>query len=977
MRGPKLPLLHQGQRRSASALRGCLLLILLLSLLPAPAARGQEDTVDVQAILEAMSVADRVGQLFVVTYEGSDVAPTSDIADLIRTYRIGGVLLQAGNGNFRNLAPDGTSANAPEQLARLTNRLQSLAFDGNLPEERALTPTLDDVAPLPVPESRGVTLPLFIGLVQEGDGFPYSDLFLGSTPLPSNMALGATWSTEDAATAGQITGAELAAVGVNLLLGPSLDVLDAPRVDSRASLGVRSFGGSPFWVGRLGRAFIGGVHDGSGNRVATFAKHFPGQGSSDRLPDDEIATVQKTPEELAAVEMAPFAAAVQPGTLDQLLPPAAAPAEPLSKASTTTDGLLSTHIRYAGVQGSSEGVPPISLAPQLGQDLLNSPVFVDWRKSGGAVMSDALGAPAIRLYYDPTLQSFPHKRIAQEALVAGNDMLLLSRFALTDNWPDELQNIQETVTFFQEKYQADADFRRRVDAAVLRILTIKARVNPELSLSNALVDGSDIADRVGQDTATVAQLASNAITLISPSPAELAQRMPTGPGRNDNILIVSDARSARECATDDCPAFPLVEPTALQDILLRLYGPTASGQLTPERISSLTFQQLSDYLAGLPTDPPAAEIEQLIADANWLVFAMLDIDAQAPASNALRRFLSQRPESRESKRLVVMALNAPYFLDTTDIAKLTAYFGVYGKTPPFLEAAMRALLREFTPTGASPVTISGTNYNLAEKLRPDPNQTIQLQVPDVRVQMGTNTFTAKVGDTLRVVAGPILDLNGRLVPNGTLASFKLKQRTDQFQLPLQESGTVDGYAEASVILERAGDFEVQVQSGQATGSLSLLLSIVDEAQGEAQVAVATATPTPEPTATTTPTITPTPLPTATPRPTPTATPAPALPLPPRRVDAGALTLAVLAILAVAGGSFVALGAMAQVPETALRNALLIVVGGLLAFSLYGLGLLPGATWMQREWRPWGAVFVALAGSVAPLLALWARKRWER
>jgi beta-N-acetylhexosaminidase len=942
-----------------------------------PLARAQDNTVDVQAILAAMSVADRVGQLFVVTYEGSDVTPTSDIADLIRAYRIGGVLLQADNGNFRNLTPDGTSANAPEQLARLTNRLQSLAFDGNLPEERALAPTLDDVEPLSVPEDRGVTLPLFIGLEQEGDGFPYSELFTGSTPLPSNMALGATWNTADAATAGRITGAELAAVGVNLLLGPSLDVLDAPRVDSRASLGVRSFGGSPFWVGRLGRAFIGGVHDGSANRVATFAKHFPGQGSSDRLPADEIATVQKTPEELAAVEMAPFAAAVQPGTLDQLLPPPASPAEPLSKASTTTDGLLSTHIRYAGVQGSSEGVPPISLAPQLGQDLLNRLHFAEWRKSGGAVMSDALGAPAIRLYYDPTLQSFPHKRIAQEALVAGNDMLLLSRFALTDTWPDELQNIQETVTFFQEKYQADADFRRRVDAAVLRILTIKARLNPELSLSDALVDGNNIAETVGQDTATVAQIARDAVTLISPSPAELAQRMPTGPARNDNLLIITDARAARECTAEDCPAFPLVEPIALQEILLRLYGPAASGQLTPERINSLTFQQLSDYLAGLPTDPPAEEIEQLIADANWLVFAMLDSDQQVASSDALRQFLSQRPESRESKRLVALALNAPYFLDTTDIAKLTAYFGVYSKTQPFLEAAMRALLREFTPTGAAPVTISGTNYSLAEKLRPDPDQTIQLQVPDVRVQMGTNTFTAKVGDTLRVVAGPILDLNGRLVPNGTLASFKLKQRTDQFQLPLQESGTVDGYAEASVILERAGDFEVQVQSGQATGSLSLLLSIVDEAQGEAQVAVATATPTPEPTATATPTITPTPLPTATPRPSPTPTPAPPLPLPPRRVDTGALFLAVLAILTVAAGSFFALGAMAQVPETAVRNALLVIAGGLAAFSLYGLGLLPAANWMQREWRPWGAAFVALAGSLAPLLVLWARRRWER
>ena len=76
----------------------------------------------------------------------------------------------------------------------------------------------------------------------------------GFTPLPSNMALGATWNTEDAAAAGNIVGSEMAAVGINLLLGPSLDVLDMPRPDPQTTLGVRSLGGNSFWVGRLGRA---------------------------------------------------------------------------------------------------------------------------------------------------------------------------------------------------------------------------------------------------------------------------------------------------------------------------------------------------------------------------------------------------------------------------------------------------------------------------------------------------------------------------------------------------------------------------------------------------------------------------------------------------------------------------------------------------------------------------------------------------
>ncbi|MDW8318703.1 MAG: glycoside hydrolase family 3 N-terminal domain-containing protein [Anaerolineae bacterium] len=960
--------------------RGRWLLLLWLAVAsawPAAPAHAQAEPETLQRILEAMTVADRVGQLFVVTFQGDDVSPNSDIASLIRDYRVGGVVLMPANGNFRNVSADPEEPSAAQQVVRLANRLQALAFDGALPQEKALAPTLADVQRLPIPADRGVTLPLFIAVQQEGDGFPYTALLDGFTPLPSQMALGATWNVEDAAIAGHIVGRELAAVGVNLLLGPSLDVLDTLRVNPAASLGVRTFGSNPFWVGRLGRAYIGGVHAGSGGRVATVAKHFPGQGSSDRLPQDEVATVQKSAEEMAAVELAPFAAAVRAGTLGQLLPPDTSLGTTALEASTTPDALMSTHVRYAGLQGSGEGVPPISLAPQLGQNLLNNPGFSDWRKqSNGVTMSDVLGAPAIRLFYDPTLQSFPHKRIAQEALVAGNDLLFLHRFALTDNWPDQLANIKETIVFFQEKYRFDADFRRRVDAAVLRILALKARLYPNLDLAGALVDGSDVDVRVGQASAVVSQIASDAITLISPSPAELGLRMPTGPGPNDYVLIFTDARLGRECPAPECPPFPLIEPNALEEIVLRLYGPQASGQLAPERVASLTFQQLYDFLEGIPTEPSAEEFERLFRSATWLVFASLDVDPNVPASNALRVFLSRRPELREGKRVVALAFGAPYHLDATDISKLTAYFGVYSKSRPFLEQAVRAVFREFIPAGASPVDIGAVNYVLAERLRPDPSRTILLQIPDKEAEPETNSFTVKVGETLRIVAGPILDSNGRLVPDGTPVSFQLKQRGDQFQLPLQVSGTVDGFAEASVILGRAGDFEVQAQSGLATGSLSLALRIVDEAEGRAQVAVATATPTVEPTPTPTPTATPLPTATATPTATPEPTPTPVLPLPPPRVDGDALLVTLLTLAVLASISFVVLATVGQSPEVTVRKTLWLVIGGLTAYCLYGLGWLPGATWMQREWRPWGAALVAIVGGLLPLLVQRARRQQE-
>jgi beta-N-acetylhexosaminidase len=106
------------------------------------------------------------------------------------------------------------------------------------------------------------------------------------------MAIGATWVPDLARQVGFVAGSELSALGINLLLGPSLDVLESPR-EQGGDLGVRSFGGDPFWVGEMGKAYISGVHEGSTGRIAVISKHFPGYGSSDRLPEEEVATVRK------------------------------------------------------------------------------------------------------------------------------------------------------------------------------------------------------------------------------------------------------------------------------------------------------------------------------------------------------------------------------------------------------------------------------------------------------------------------------------------------------------------------------------------------------------------------------------------------------------------------------------------------------------------------------------------------------------
>lgn len=870
-------------------------------------AQGPVEAAFIQQTIDRMSVEEKVGQLFLVTIQGVETAEGSDIRALIRDYRVGGVVISPSQGNFRN------DTDTPRRVAELTNSLQSLALQSNT----------------------NVPIPLFIALSQEGDGYPNTSLRSGFTPLPASMALGATWKDSHALAVGRIVGQELAAVGVNLLLGPSLDTLSAPGRNQSGDLGVRTLGGDPQWVGRLGRAYIQGVHQGSVARVATVARHFPGIGVSDRSPEDEVATVERGLAELRRLDLAPFLA-VTSG-----LP---------SSAADSTDALMTAHVRYRALQG---GAPrPIGLDAQGLQGLLGLPELATWRERG-ILVSDALGAPAVRKSYDPSLQTFNHRTIARDAFLAGHDLLYLGRFALTDAWPEQLTNIKVTIEFFREQYRLDKSFKDRVDRSLQRLLLLKRRMYTTFTTASVLVDVRFADDRVGRDEATTALIAREAVTLISPSRDELSGRLPR-PGERDQILIVTDARVRSECAT--CPATPLISPTALQDTMLRLYGPNGAGIVTPDRVYSLTFADLKAYLiptAGL-SDETRREIDRRLQAATWVVFAMLDANTSLdPNADALRLFLRDRRDLFRDKRVVAMAYGAPYYLDATEISKLTAYVGIYGKTAPFLEASLRVLFQEFVPMASSPVSVPGANYDLAQMLEPDANRPISLAVPNK-----TPGDKAQVGETVFVRAGPILDHNGRPVPDFTPVNFTFFYRADANYLQPQSTQTRDGIAEVSVLVERPGRLEITALSGKAATTAPLILMV----QGEGAVTA---------TATTPPTITPTPsatlMPTATPMPTPTPRPAPVEP--PAGPDWMQLILSLGAMLVVSAFGLLGLRETSVATVGALRVVLLSLAIGLVGYLLYLAGLGPNG-----ETSRWFSPLVSGLFAALPPLWVWLRGR---
>jgi beta-N-acetylhexosaminidase len=983
-----------GSQLNLQAVRRIVALVLLAALaLPAsshPLAAQSEPDTWVDETLTRMTPADRVGQLFLVVFEGADVSVRSEAARLVQEYRVGGVLLSPAHGNVDNLG------NAASQAWAMTRDLQQLAFSPSEPvtlttsvpmtltvpiTPTTLTPitvtaTVTPTPPLtptqpitlaPPPPTQTVVqfvtqtqvitfaaqnIPLLIAVSQEGDGWPHTALRGGFTELPSNMAIGATWNPQNAEATGTLVGEELRAVGINLLLGPSLDVLDNPRPGLSGDLGTRSFGGDPYWVSELSRAYVRGVHLGSEGQVATVAKHLPGLGASDRSQEEEIATVDKSLQELRRIELPPFLAATASNAVTE-----------------TTEGLMTAHIRYRGFQGGNirAVTKPISVDASGIRAILEEPEFAVWRENGGVLVSDSLGVPAVRRYYDPGQTYFPHKQVALDAFLAGNDVLLLSRFALTEVWPDQMRNIQETIRFFQERYESDPAFAERVDESVRRILQLKHTLYPTPTLGE-IQPSEDGLERVGQGLNRVIPVAQGAVSLLYPSPEELGSRLPRAPRFDEDIVIFTDAREVQDCP--DCPTFNLLQPDGLREQMITLYGPDALQRIDPARVTAFTFAQLARHLDGtLPA------LDRIIGQSDWILFAMLDHRPTAyPESDALKRFLQERTDSLEGKQVVVLAYSAPYYLDTTEINKLTAYYGVYGRSDAFIEASIRVLFQEYPAVGSPPVDVASIGYDLTQQLAPDPDQVIAVVWADQPGEVeGTATpIEIEVGDVLHVRTGVILDRNGHPVPDNTPVQF-IYAYADQLG-GVVSTVTVAGVAEAEIPIERAEELRVRVSSEPARNSDTLL--VVPEATEPVVVLPATSTPTPTPTSTNTPT--PTPTPTDTPTPTPTPTPEPEPPPPPvlrlRWID---FWFAVVGIL-LSGSVVNVLQRRMRAWDEVIRTLLWGGIGGLLVYVLYGINV-PGSHLLQPMQPGLRGLLIGLVGGVVPL-ARWMwhmARRWRR
>lgn len=304
----------------------------------APVTTVVPSNVDIDALLAGMSLQDKVGQMIMTGVTGR--APGGADEDLIRQYHFGSVVYFGAN------------THDAAQTLQLSQGLQQAAGANG-------------------------GIPLLIAVDHEGGQvFRFET---GLTHFPNPMALGAAGSTDLAAQVAAANAGELRAAGINLDLGPLMDINDQAL---NPVIGVRAFGGYGDLVSNIGLAYIQGLQS---NGVIATAKHFPGHGSTTQDSHETLPVVNKTLDQLVANELVPFRAAVD----------------------NRVGVVMVGHISFPQIEPS--GLPS-SMSPVFIQNLLRGQMGYN-----GVVMTDALSMGA--------LQGYSQSDVAIQAVLAGVDVL--------------------------------------------------------------------------------------------------------------------------------------------------------------------------------------------------------------------------------------------------------------------------------------------------------------------------------------------------------------------------------------------------------------------------------------------------------------------------------------------------------------------------------------------------------------------------
>ncbi|WP_405967283.1 glycoside hydrolase family 3 protein [Streptomyces sp. NBC_00015] len=499
---------------------------------------------------------------------------------------------------------------AAELLARY--RLGGIiyfAWAHNTRDPRQIADLSDGIQRASLQQPRG--LPVLISTDQEHGavcrvGRPAS-LF------PGAMAIGAGGSRADARTLGRLAGRELRAMGIRQNCSPVADVNVNP---ANPVIGVRSFGADPAAVAALVAAEAEGYRAAG---VAATAKHFPGHGDTAVDSHTGFPVITHSREEWEALDAVPFRAAIAAGV----------------------DSLMTAHILVPALDASGD---PATLSRPIVTGILREKLGYD-----GVVVTDALDMAGVRTKYGDD-------RVPVLALKAGVDQLL--------NPPDLDVAWNAVLGAVQDGELSE----RRLDASVLRILRLKARLG---LFDEPYVSPADVGRTVGvpEHLAAADRIAERTTTLL----VNEGPLLPLSPGTHPRLLVVG--------ADPASPTGTTGPPTGVLAAALTALGFRATALATGMAPSAET-------IAGAVTAAGGAD-------------AVVVATCNVTAADAQRTLVRQLAAT--GRPVVAVAVRNPY--DVSQLPFVRACLATYCWTDVELRAAARVIAGVVGPRGKLPVPV--------------------------------------------------------------------------------------------------------------------------------------------------------------------------------------------------------------------------------------------------------------------------------
>ncbi|NJP41982.1 glycoside hydrolase family 3 protein [Actinacidiphila epipremni] len=494
---------------------------------PAVAASGRSalsstDRRKVRAIIQRMSLEEKVGQLFVMRVYGAsatdpdpaDVAANqseigvADGAELLAKYHVGGIIYFAWAHNTQN----------PHQIADLSNGLQRAAL------------------------SQGAPVPLLISTDQEQGAV--ARIGAPATLFGGGMALGADGSPADARAAARVIGTELAAMGVNQNYSPVSDVNINP---ANPVIGVRSFGGDPAAVAALAAAQVKGYQSAG---IASTAKHFPGHGDTGTDSHFSLPVITHTLEQWQTTDAPPFRAAIAAGidsimTAHLLVPALDDSGDPATLSYPILTGVLREQLGYDGLV-VTDALDMAGVREKYGDDRV--PVLA--LKAG---VDQLLNPPLLEVAYRGVMDAVASGELTEERLAVSLERILALKLRLGLFRNPFVTHAGVDRAVGTRAHLATAD---RITDRGITLLTNRKRALPlpRRSHRGLLVVGADPAapsGTGGPPTAVLARAltdlghrASALSTGTAPSPALIDQAVAAAAGKDAVVVCTYNVTSA-------------------------------------------------------------------------------------------------------------------------------------------------------------------------------------------------------------------------------------------------------------------------------------------------------------------------------------------------------------------------------------------------------------------------------------------------